>query len=80
MQFIVTVKMPRNPAHDPRNKLTGPCPSNGAWCSDQTGEHHSLLMEARSADDVRNYLTMIKVHVTRIERADPPINLTEIQP
>jgi hypothetical protein len=78
MLFIVTVKMPKNPVHDPKNKITGACPTYGQWCTDVTGEHHSLLIEARSADDVRAYLGRIQVHLTRIERAETPLDLTEV--
>lgn len=30
MIVVVTVKLPRNPEHDPRDKVTGVCPVAGA--------------------------------------------------
>lgn len=48
MLFIVTVKIAKLGSHDPRNKKTGECVVS-ADCSDVTGQHHSLLVEATDA-------------------------------
>lgn len=66
--YLVTVKLPKNPEHNPRNKITGPCPVNGEPCSDVTGEHHTILM--RSPRDIRAVAEMaaeLYGHVTRVE-------------
>lgn len=52
--FIVTVKLPRNPEHNPREKKTRPCPVQlGATCTDATGEHHSYLVIAALRESVQ---------------------------
>ncbi len=66
MSYIVTIKLPRNPDHDPRNKVTGPCPANpNTECTDVTGEHHSVLVETQEqvAELFESHL-----HVTRAEK------------
>jgi hypothetical protein len=70
MQYIVTVKLPRNPAHDPKNKQIGICPVNGMRCTDVTGQHHSFLLE--SDKDEAYVLDHARTrwgqyHLTRIE-------------
>lgn len=65
--FIVTIKMSKDPNHDPKNKITGECPSTGMECTDTTGEHHSFLHQAGSAEEIRTGLQALGVHVTRIE-------------
>lgn len=70
MRAIVTVKLPRRADHDPRNKVTGPCPVAGAntHCTDVTGEHHSVLVEDMpDVDTVRACFAGLGQHVTRIE-------------
>lgn len=69
-QFIVTVKLPKNPNHDPRNKQTGPCPVSGQPCDDVTGEHHSFLMGTSSTITVAEIRAIYAKtwHVTRVER------------
>ncbi|HEY6019073.1 MAG TPA: hypothetical protein VIY48_04010 [Candidatus Paceibacterota bacterium] len=68
MLYAVTVKLPKNPEHDPHNKQTGACPAGDgeSVCTDVTGEHHTILITADDQDHakflVRNYK-----HVTRIE-------------
>ena len=67
MSYIVTVKR-RNPNHDPRNKQTGICLVSDI-CTDKTGHHHSLLVEANS---IKRAEEIIKekynnIHITRIE-------------
>ncbi len=64
MTFLVTVKLPRNPAHDPTNKITGKCPVRGQ-CTDVTGQHHTLLIEAESIEAAAACFP--DMHVTRIE-------------
>jgi hypothetical protein len=62
--YIVTVKFPRDPDHDPKNKQTGACPVS-EHCTDVTGQHHSFLAVTK-AD-----LELAKAtyeHITRIER------------
>lgn len=70
--YVVTVKLPRNEAHDPRNKVTAPCPVSGRECTDQTGEHHSVLVEAQSATEARDRFTAEGIHVTRVEMVEDP--------
>lgn len=66
MRFIVTVKDLKNPDHDPMNKKTGPCKWSDL-CTDVTGEHHSFLATADSADQILEQYRANEIHVTRIE-------------
>lgn len=67
-KYIVTVKLPRNPNHDPHNKVIGTCPINAdVICTDVTGEHHSFIMEAASPADANNEARKLFSHVTRVE-------------
>lgn len=61
---IVTIKLERDPDHDPRNKVTGKCPASGGMCTDVTGEHHTLL--ARNHIEFDSILAKFP-HVTRVE-------------
>lgn len=61
--WLVTVKLPKNPAHDPRAKRTGQCPFSNE-CTDVTGEHHSFLTGAEGLEELRAGGT----HITRTER------------
>lgn len=63
-QFLVTVKLPRKPEHDPFNKQTGECPVSGRFCSDITGQHHTVLIEAIGS---REAAEQVGHHITRIE-------------
>lgn len=66
--YIVTVRGEKDPEHDPKAKRTGECEVSPE-CTDVTGEHHSLLMEATSADAARALLLSGRYeHVTRVER------------
>ena len=65
--YIVTVKLPKNPDHNPHNKLIGNCPVSDKVCTDVTGEHHSFLREAASPADARNQAFARFGHVTRVE-------------
>jgi hypothetical protein len=60
--YLVTVKLPKNPAHNPRAKQTGPCPFSDE-CTDVTGEHHTFLTNAAGLAELRTGDT----HVTRVE-------------
>ena len=65
--FIVTVKLAKNPEHDPENKKVGSCPYS-PLCTDVTGEHHSYLEESFPDEQaIRAHLEEQGVHVTRIE-------------
>lgn len=64
--WIVTIKLPRHPNHDPRNKISGECPVHGATCTDLTGQHHSFLIRDT---DLWKLDTIENLHVTRVEGA-----------
>lgn len=66
MKAIVTIKLPRNPKHNPLNKQTGICPVSGWICTDITGEHHSYL---ETGDDITEIMQKAQKrgHVTRVE-------------
>jgi hypothetical protein len=67
MDYIVTIKLPKNPDHDPRNKITGECPVS-TYCTDVTGEHHSTIVYAASEEDARRYCAAKGwQHITRLE-------------
>lgn len=67
MRYIVTVKLPRNKDHNPKNKMTGRCPVSGNLCTDVTGEHHTVLISSElSIETVREEWAK-KYHVTRVE-------------
>lgn len=61
---MVTVKLPKNPNHDPQNKVTGPCPVGfvNTQCTDVTGEHHTLLVADEQVSSLK-----ARYHITRIE-------------
>lgn len=65
-EYIVTVKLPKNPEHNPRDKKTGLCPMH-YQCTDVTGEHHSYLTFAKDAQRAREVAEKVYGHVTRIE-------------
>lgn len=66
--LLITVKLPKNPDHDPHNKQTGFCPvSAGQTCSDVTGEHHTVLWESRSVEEALDHWRGRGFHVTRVE-------------
>ena len=60
---IVTIKLPKNPQHDPHHKIAGPCPVSD-WCTDSTGEHHTTLVKT---DAEVAALREQFGHITRIE-------------
>lgn len=67
--YLVTVKLRKNPEHNPRQKVTGPCPVNGQPCDDVTGEHHTFLVTTteNSVEAVRKTAMERYGHVTRVE-------------
>lgn len=66
--YLVTVKLARNPEHDPRAKVTTSCPiGHGSPCTDATGEHHTYLTEATDRDTALAHARQRHGHVTRIE-------------
>lgn len=69
MLYIVTIRLGKDPVHDPKRKLTGMCRAGDERCTDSTGEHHSFLVDSEvSLDEVRD--TYAKTyHVTRVETA-----------
>lgn len=77
--YLVTVKLPKNPAHNPRDKKVAACPANkgpgrAAVCTDHTGEHHTILVRSsRRIESVSLWARETYGHVTRIEFADPII-------
>lgn len=69
MLVLVTVKLPRNPDHNPRDKKTALCPVNGYLCTDVTGEHHTIPVNADSVEQAEDYVRrrFADVHITRSE-------------
>lgn len=68
--YAVTVRLEKNPDHNPKRKVSGPCPVTGHPCDDITGEHHtfvaSMTIEDSTPEMVRaSYEAMY--HVTRVE-------------
>ena len=76
MKAIVTVKLPRNPKHNPRNKKSGRCPlslllKRELWCTDVTGSHHSYIEEGFCQNDIEKKVKDQGFkHITRIEFFD----------
>lgn len=66
--FLITVKLAKNPEHNPREKKTGPCPVSGFPCTDVTGEHHTMVRDypGLTAEEVRD-VYQGEYHVTRVE-------------
>ena len=75
MRAIITVKLQKNPNHNPDKKLTGRCPVTNQLCTDITGEHHSFIEYGRDLDGIRQKIK--DYHVTRIEAISrKPFRLT----
>lgn len=68
MKYLVTIKLRRNPDHDPQDKKSGPCRVS-QYCTDVTGQHHTYLTEAESESAARSRAEINFGHVTRIELA-----------
>lgn len=49
-------------------KLTGPCPVNRQPCSDVTGRHHSIAVEAEDVEKALLPFHITDMHVTRVEQ------------
>ena len=78
MLYIVTVKLAKNPKHDPRNKKTGKCPAGVGTCTDVAGEHHSFLFgsdDPRGIEYVRE--NWKDYHITRIEEVRIELRLQQ---
>lgn len=78
MEAIVTVKLPRNPSHNPRHKKRGKCPlfkppyvpyevQGSFLCTDVTGSHHSYIEYGETVAEIREKAEEKFGHVTRIE-------------
>lgn len=66
--FLVTVRLPRRPEHDPHNKIAGTCPVQGDYCSDTTGEHHTVLVDDMpDIPTVQAAFERLGYKITRIE-------------
>lgn len=72
-QYILTIKLPRDANHDPRSKAIGNCITSPN-CTDKTGAHHSLLVNAMSVGAVELWAKGEGYHITRIERVITVIN------
>jgi hypothetical protein len=70
-QYLVTVKVARNPDHDPTAKRTGECPLS-MQCTDVTGQHHTVIVQAVDDDEALRLAQGLGVHITRIERSGVP--------
>lgn len=67
--YIVTIKDPKNPRHNPHNKVTSECTRSDV-CTDSTGEHHSFIVETElSPGEVIAAFRSAGTHVTRVEQA-----------
>jgi hypothetical protein len=80
-QFIVTIKLPNNPNHNPKKKQTRECECSD-FCTDATGAHHSFLVESESRESVEQFFAYNNVvagmrvgHITRIEEVSGLIKL-----
>jgi hypothetical protein len=72
--YIVTVKLEKNPEHNPHSKITGQCPVGIGTCTDVTGEHHSFIVEnAKTIEEAREHTLKLgpNTHITRIEELHP---------
>lgn len=70
MKAIVTVKLPRNPVHNPKRKREGICPiirKKKRVCTDITGSHHSFIEHGKDLEDIRRKVLAACHHITRIE-------------
>ena len=69
MKAIVTLRLPKVLSHDPSHKRTGKCPIRCiGQCTDQTGEHHSLLVFGQDLEKIKQKVEkMFDFHITRIE-------------
>lgn len=63
---LVTIKLPNNPNHNPRAKVTGPCVISPE-CTDSTGEHHTVAVHTNEqVAGLRDHFG----HITRVETVE----------
>ena len=67
MRAIVTIKLKRNPNHNPKDKKKGECPITNNECTDITGEHHSYIEIGNSLKEIEMKAKNKHSHITRIE-------------
>ncbi len=67
MKAIITIKLKRNPNHNPKDKKKGKCPITNNECSDITGEHHSYIETGNSLKEIEIKAKNKYSHITRIE-------------
>ena len=78
MKAIVTIKLPKNTNHNPRDKKTGKCPlfrppyerfelTGSFLCTDITGSHHSYIEYGECEAVILEKASQRFGHVTRIE-------------
>ncbi len=68
MKAIVTIKLKRNPVHNPSMKRTGKCPiDKERICTDTTGSHHSYIETGVSLMDIQSKARRKGFHITRVE-------------
>jgi hypothetical protein len=68
-QYIVTIKKYQK-GHNPHKKQTKKCLVS-SYCTDSTGHHHSVLVEALTEEKVRQIIAQkYGYHITRIEVVD----------
>lgn len=71
--FIVTIRLPKLPDHNPKHKITRLCRYGPGQCTDSMGEHHSFLHIGGDKDTVEKVRILYEehhnYHVTRVEEA-----------
>jgi hypothetical protein len=69
VRYLVTVKLKKNPDHNPHDKKTQQCPLDmDSTCTDATGEHHTALVSSvRTIGEVKEQYERLGYHVTRVE-------------
>jgi hypothetical protein len=60
MIYLVTVKLPRDPAHNPAKKVTGTC------------QHHTLAVGAANPEAAANAVGEYFPHIIRVEACGLP--------
>jgi hypothetical protein len=80
MIYLVTVKLPRDPAHNPAKKVAGTCPVSGLSCTDVTGQHHTLAVGAANPEAAANAVGEYFPHITRVEACGLPTLPTDAAP
>ena len=67
--YLVTVKLPKIPGHNPVSKQSGRCQCEiNEHCTDKTGQHHTVAV---SAPDINRAEQAVRdrgyTHITRVE-------------